>query len=307
MFRRIVGAVCALALVTAGTATAVVLVSDDGSRDDELSTTSDLVDARSWVPALLQLPGLSRLSDLGAPASSPPAPLAAGPLAGTGDPLPTRVFGGETTAAPRAQADPPATTGPVRGRSPVSVPGSPTARGQAALRSLPYPWEELGVSVVFRPYTGASLGRYEPRLRRVTVFVSPSQSTQGLRVTLAHELAHALDDKVGTTASRRAYLVARGVSPSTPWLPCAGCGDFGVGAGDFAEVFALFVAGPGDFRSRLAGEPSSAALDRLAPFFRPPSERMVRRAPAPAPTPTRAPASAQPTPPPGLIDSLLGF
>ena len=168
MVRRIVGALCALSLVSAVTATAVVLVCDGGGADDEAlsaSGTTPVIDARSWVPELLELPGLAglgRLGDLGAPGSATPEPLAAGPLAGRGAPLPTRVFGGEAVEDARATSAPPAAVGPVRGRAPVAVPGSPTARGQAALRSLPYPWEELGVSVVFRPYTGASLGRYEP-------------------------------------------------------------------------------------------------------------------------------------------------
>jgi hypothetical protein len=220
------------------------------------------------------------------------------------------------TAPDVVQTAPPA-TGPVRGDTAVVQLGSAQERGRAALASLPYPYRELGVSITFKDYRGGTLGLFEPDSRRVTVYVAPTQSTQGLRVTIAHELGHALDSLVSTAATRRSYLVARGASPRTAWLPCGRCSDYASGAGDFAEVFALAVAGRGDFRSRLAAEPTPAQLTALAPFFRPPSERapVAPAAPAaPRPAPAPAPATpAKPTPAPvpsptrcGLVDALLG-
>lgn len=143
-------------------------------------------------------------------------------------------------------------------------------RGRAALASLGYPTERLGYTIVFRPYTGGVLGRADGRARVVTLFVKPGQSELSLRVTLAHEIGHVVDYLTSTSASRRDYLAARGISPRA-WFPCSGCSDYASPAGDFAEVFALWLAGPGDFRSRLAGPPARAQLHELGlRFFQPP-------------------------------------
>lgn len=325
---RLLVPLCALLMVAATTAALVAPESGDSARLDQ---AAGLAPDRSWL-TVPDMPDLGRLTELSGPAAPVASgELAAGPLAGTGAPLPTRVFGSDAADRPTQVVDrrtqgterpapamperpapampeepAPAIRGPVRGATEASAPGSARERGLAALRSLPYPWQELGVSLDFRPYNGGLLGLYDPQRNRVTVYVSDRHSAQGLRVTIAHELGHALDAAVGTTASRRAYLVARGLSASTPWLPCRGCSDFASGAGDFAEVFALQVAGRGDFRSQLAGEPTPAELQRLAPFFRPPSERTPPPPPPPppvkrpAPTPSPAPASKN------LLDILLG-
>lgn len=73
---------------------------------------------------------------------------------------------------------------------------------------------------------------------------------------IAHELGHAYDAVRLTDADREAYLTRRGV-PGAPWLP-EGASDYAVGAGDFAEVFALCHAASPDFRGTLAARPDQA-------------------------------------------------
>ena len=58
-----------------------------------------------------------------------------------------------------------------------------------------------------------------------------------------------------TKADRAAYLRRRGV-PGAAWWPSAESADYAVGAGDFAETFALCHAGGPEFRSRLAAQPA---------------------------------------------------
>jgi hypothetical protein len=60
-----------------------------------------------------------------------------------------------------------------------------------------------------------------------------------------------------TPAGRRAYLDGRGV-PRAQWWPRNGRADYSVGAGDFAEVYALCHAASPEFRSRLAPRPVDA-------------------------------------------------
>ncbi len=141
-------------------------------------------------------------------------------------------------------------------------------RGRQALASLDYPVRELGYAVEFRDYTGGTLGTANSRTKRIVVYVKRSQSHQSLRVTIAHELGHALDYEHATVERRRDYRTIRRLSPSARWYPCSGCSDYASHAGDWAEVFAYWLAGPGDFRSEVTGPPSEEQLRRLTPIFR---------------------------------------
>lgn len=85
--------------------------------------------------------------------------------------------------------------------------------------------------------------------------------------TLAHELGHAVDLTYGGPARRASYLSVRGLPASSARWPCATCPDFASGAGDFAEVFAVWLVVSRDFRSRLAGRPGPAQLASLAHLF----------------------------------------
>lgn len=176
-------------------------------------------------------------------------------------------------------------------------------RGSQALQSLQYPWRDLGYSVEFREYQGGQLGSANSRTKRIVIYVKRSQSEQSLRATIAHELGHALDFEHATVARRDDYRVIRRIDRRAQWYPCDRCSDYASHAGDWAEVFAYWLAGPGDFRSRVAGPPTRDQLQRLAPLFRIPSEQAQPGAsPRPSPSPTRSPNPLEvgdvlPTPP----------
>jgi hypothetical protein len=189
----------------------------------------------------------------------------------------------------------------------VPAASGPAARGRAALAALDYDWRALGYRVVFAGYTGGELGSANRRTRTITIRVRPSQSELSLRTTIAHELGHALDFEHGTSERRDAYRRIRGLPGGTPWFPCSGCDDFRSPAGDFAEVFATWLVGPGDFRSRLKGRPSEQDLRRLDGLLRLPARPAARPEPAaepqPEPEPSEEPARGltsllEPTPPP---------
>ena len=170
-------------------------------------------------------------------------------------------------------------------------------RGEQALASLRYPWRELGYAVEFRDYQGGTLGTANSRTKRIVIYVKRDHSQDALRVTIAHELGHALDFEHATTGRRHDYRDIRGLSQSARWYPCDGCTDYRSHAGDWAEVFAFWLAGPGDFRSEVAGPPNREQLRRLTPLFQVP-----RAQSAPAPSPTASPRpSATPAPRPTLL------
>ena len=140
-----------------------------------------------------------------------------------------------------------------------------------ALDAVPSRWRTLGYAVRFEPYTRSTgLGVTNSRTRTITVYVKERQATNELRATIGHELGHALDFGFATVEKRAEYRRIRGLATDTPWYPCDGCDDLSSPAGDWAEVFAAFLTGTSDFRSRLAGPPTRAQLDSLAPVFREP-------------------------------------
>ena len=183
--------------------------------------------------------------------------------------------------------------------------GAAAQRGRDALESLDYPWRELGYSIEFREYSGGRLGSANSRTKRIVVYVKSGQSKQSLRVTIAHELGHALDFEHATVARRDEYRMVRRIDRSAPWYPCSGCRDYASPAGDWAEVFAYWLAGPGDFRSEVAGPPDARQLQRLARLFRVPAEQPEEGpSPRPSPSPSRSPGllpavGVSPSPLPG--------
>ena len=90
--------------------------------------------------------------------------------------------------------------------------------------------------------------------RTITLFVAPDETPNVVAHDLAHEIGHAFDARRLTPPQRAAYLRARG-APGARWLPGQRVSDYGSGAGDFAEVFALCHAPSPVYRSRLAGRP----------------------------------------------------
>lgn len=220
-------------------------------------------------------------------------------------PAPVDVELGMTDVAPVPTPPPTEVAAPAPEPEPEPAPVWPQAlplpladdvqvRVDQALDSLGYPWQELGYDIRFVPYTGGLLGLADPATRTITVFVKPTSSVQALRVVLAHEIGHALDNRTGSAEQRARYRELRGIPADLPWYPCDRCDDFDSPAGDFAEVFAAWLVGATDFRSRVAPLPTPEELRRLVPLFAPPSSRTTQPQPpqpqpAPSPRPSRKP------------------
>jgi hypothetical protein len=175
-------------------------------------------------------------------------------------------------------------------RPPRRGPPADDVQHASSRRSTPgLPWQELGWDIRFVPYTGGLLGLADPATRQITVYVKARSTVQQLRVVLAHEIGHALDDRHPEQRAR--YRATRGIPADTPWFPCDRCEDYDSPAGDFAEVFAAWLVGASDFRSRVAPLPDDAQLRDLVPLFAPPSARVPDAQPA-------APRRARPSPSP---------
>ncbi len=161
-------------------------------------------------------------------------------------------------------------TAPAR-RTPSSQPftaAEADRRGREAFASihkaLPTGWR-LQVEV----YRGTNQGLADSGTRTVTLWVRPSDSQSALRITLAHELGHVLDYTALTDRDRQDYRELRGRGRDrSAWYPANGTQDYASPAGDFAEVYALWRGGSGDFRSTWAAQPDHAQLDRIVSLFR---------------------------------------
>jgi hypothetical protein len=141
------------------------------------------------------------------------------------------------------------------------------ARGTRAYAALHYDVTLLGYTVVFQPGVGGLLGLTDAGSRTITVYVRTRMSDVVLSHTIAHEIGHALDFTRGTALTHARYLATRRLGGTLAWFGCGSCTDYATPAGDWAEVFATWLAGPGDFRSQLAGPPSAAELRALTPLF----------------------------------------
>jgi hypothetical protein len=125
----------------------------------------------------------------------------------------------------------------------------PLVRGSAAA---------LGYRIRLAPRTDPLLRALTDTDRHViTLYMATGDAPHRTAHDLAHEIGHAYDAAHLTDAQRRAYLARRGV-PHAPWWPTNRRSDYSVGAGDFAEVYALCHAASPEFRSRLAPRPVDA-------------------------------------------------
>ena len=196
------------------------------------------------------------------PAAPPAPPVEAAP-APTPKPVAKPVTPRPAPKKKAAPAEQPASGGDVCTGS-----GWQQKRGARALASLRYPTPS-GVSVAFLGSRSGYLGLTYPARRHVDMFVRScsSESAALLRHVMAHEMGHAYDAAHMTSASRAAYLAARGIPAGTPWFGCAYCTDFATPAGDFAETYSQWQRGSSDNRSRLAPPASAAALARLGATF----------------------------------------
>jgi hypothetical protein len=111
----------------------------------------------------------------------------------------------------------------------------------------------LGYRLAVAPPRTGLEARIDRVHRRITLFLTGRETPHVVAHDLAHELGHAVDFARMTDADRRAYLVRRG-RPTAMWWPRE-ASDYAVGAGDFAEVYALCHAASPVFRSRLAPRP----------------------------------------------------
>ncbi|MCU1601893.1 MAG: hypothetical protein JWO22_2602 [Frankiales bacterium] len=145
---------------------------------------------------------------------------------------------------------------------------TPNQRGQRVLASLHYNWQRLGYKVVFKPERKGYLGYTDGTTKTVTIWVRTRETDVVLAHTIGHELGHVLDFTHGNDAKHALYLSLRGISPTTPWYGCYGCTDYRTPAGDWAEVFAYWLAGPGDFRSEMGPPPSKAKMAAIAALYK---------------------------------------
>lgn len=150
-------------------------------------------------------------------------------------------------------------------------PGWEQRRGTAMLAEIDYPYWGLSFTIRFLAARDGYLGYTSYPDRLIVIFVRPcsQESDVTLRHTIAHEIGHAVDYALADDTRRARWKRLRGIAGSTPWYGCSACTDYGTPAGDFAETFAYWQAGPGGFRSTLAGPPSAAQLRTLNPLFWP--------------------------------------
>lgn len=141
-------------------------------------------------------------------------------------------------------------------------PDSISSRSQATIAQLDFAWREIlpDWSIVFVPGDSDVAGYTWSQEQRIEIFVRPDSTPEFLHRVLAHELGHAFDVEHNDGERRREWLSLRGAA-TTPWWPQSGSADFETGAGDFAEVFAVWITGDAqDFRSEVGPEPDDATL-----------------------------------------------
>jgi hypothetical protein len=152
----------------------------------------------------------------------------------------------------------------------VLVHGHPelVEHGERALELIDYPWETLGWRMHFLPPQPGHLGLTLVAEQQVEVYVRPEMTDHELAAVIAHELGHVVDLTMFDDDDRARWLELRGLPEDTPWWPCEGCTDYDTGAGDFAEVFAHWLA-PGHIRGLLAPPPDGDDLAELMPLLEP--------------------------------------
>lgn len=199
---------------------------------------------------------------------------------------------GEQPAAQRA-----AVPGAVRapGSRPALAAGDSSlqAPGESAFASLGYDLTALGWTIGFADGRPGLLGVAYSQRRHIEVFVRPGQSRSLLRAVIAHEIGHAVDLEYNDDGRRARWRQLRAVPADQTWFGCSLCDDYATPAGDFAEVFSLWLAGPAHFRSALGGVPTQGQLAQLSALFAPPASGPVPATASAAPRP----AAGRPTGP----------
>ncbi len=137
-------------------------------------------------------------------------------------------------------------------------------RGTEALALVRVRAQEVfpGWTIAFRPARPGLLGMTLVKQRRVEIYVRHDRPIEGIAHDIAHEFGHVADVMLNNDDQRQAYLDLRN-RPDGPWWTCNGCGDLQVGAGDFAETFALWAAPSFRFYSEFAPRPTTAELNEF--------------------------------------------
>lgn len=150
---------------------------------------------------------------------------------------------------------------PFRAEAPTTATVREFERGSAALALVRLRVQDVfpGWTIAFLPARPGLLGMTLVKARRVEIYVRLDRPLGGIAHDIAHEFGHVADVMLNNDEQRQAYLDLRN-RPAGPWWTCNGCGDLQVGAGDFAETFALWVAPTYRFYSEFALRPTAAEL-----------------------------------------------
>ena len=138
---------------------------------------------------------------------------------------------------------------------PITDPAERERAGAAALALVRYDPAQVGYQITFEPGRAGVRAQVDRSSKTIGVFLRRGDLPHVVAHDIAHELGHAYDQARMDASDRSEYLSRRSV-PDAPWLP-EGDSDYGVGAGDFAEVFALCHSSSPDFRSTLAPRPDN--------------------------------------------------
>ncbi|HZT65293.1 MAG TPA: hypothetical protein VFA11_05845 [Acidimicrobiales bacterium] len=173
--------------------------------------------------------------------------------------------------APAPKPAPPAPPAPAPAAPPP--PSTPDGMGAAALARIHYPFQRLGYSIAFHGTLQGYLGLTDCTNHHIDVYVRPSESLDQVTFVTAFEMAHAVDCSFTSDSGRAAWASIRGFPAGWMWYPPCVCSEDNYGSGDFSDVFATWLAGPGGWpwRSRLAPAPDAAELARLMPYLLPAS------------------------------------
>lgn len=240
-----------------------------------LSEVEDL--ARNVPPALTAL--ADDLRDLQRPAAVPLPPMpqdAPGATVPVAPPVPKPPAPKPAAPAPQApkpEAKPaPAPPPPKPAQAaPPPVPSVPRHErvGREALGLLRVDPKSLGYEIRFLPARAGYMGMTYSERGLIEIYVRDSQGPREVSWILGHELGHAFDLRRMDYDKRWEWRIDRGIEIETQWFGCNACTDFQSPSGDFAEVYAQWVAGPHVFRSEMAHQPSSSELEALAEkYFR---------------------------------------
>jgi hypothetical protein len=140
--------------------------------------------------------------------------------------------------------------------------GVSEATVRSAIRLIRFDFDTnfSGWTIHFKAPRSGYLGLTLVKQRTVELYLRSGRSVEGIAHDLAHELGHVADVTMNDNDTRSAYLVNRGLAETTPWWTCNSCGDLQVGAGDFAETFAVLVGPKFKFYSEVAPRPSADQL-----------------------------------------------